>query len=136
MECASAIEAGIAAELVNYPWIAAAWLFGSLARGDAKPESDLDLAVLLDPGAPSNAEDELRDLAWRLERFSPAHRVDILVLGKQGPIIRHRILKEGKLVLDRDRERRVDFEGRTISEYLDWKPTHDIAMASVFRGLH
>ncbi len=51
-----------------------------------------------------------------------------MVLGEQGPVLRHRVLSEGQLVHDADREARIAFEGRTIAEYLDWKPTHDIAM--------
>jgi hypothetical protein len=59
-------------------------------------------------------------LSARLERFSPSARVDILVLGAQGAILRHRILKEGLLVKDTDPQARMQFEERTIRDYLDW----------------
>ena len=117
------------------PIVASAWVFGSLARGDAGPRSDLDVAILL-VRAPTAADlDELRGLSAALERYAPSRRVDIIVLGPQGSVFRHRVLCEGRLVLDRDPARRSDFEARTISEYLDWKPTHDIAMASTMIGL-
>lgn len=115
--------------------IAAAWVFGSVARGDAREDSDLDVAVLL-AGAeqPGDVEDLYR-LASALERFAPSRRVDVIVLGKQGPVFRHRVLREGVLVHDADPEARFAFEERTIREYLDWKPTHDIAMRSTLAGL-
>lgn len=71
----------------------------------------------------------------RLEPFSPSGRVDIVVLGQQGPVFRHRVLREGVLVVDANPTARHAFEGRTIAESLDWKPTHEIAMASALQGL-
>ena len=121
--------------LLRHPRIVAAWVFGSLARGDARADSDLDIAVL--PALPQRPEDtaDLFRLAAELERFSPSRRVDVVVLGPQGPVLRHRILSEGRLVKDADREARMEWEERTMREYLDWKPTHDIAMRATFAGL-
>lgn len=132
---ASLDKSRIAALIARDERIAAAWVFGSVARGDASSASDLDVAVLLRERPTKADEDSLRALAVDLEAFSPSGRVDIVVLGRQGPVFRHRILREGVLVVDADPARRFDFEGRTIAEYLDWKPTHDIAMASALEGL-
>ena len=129
------VARAIGAKCAAQPRIAAAWLFGSVAREEEREDSDLDVAVLLRPGAASDAEPGLRELATQLEPYSPSGRVDILVLGEQGAVLRHRILVEGRLVHEADRDLRVDFEGRTISQYLDWKPTHEIAMQAVFAGL-
>lgn len=115
--------------------IAAAWVFGSVARGDATRASDLDVAVLLRESPPRADDASLRALSLDLEAFSPSGRVDMVLLGAQGPVFRHRVLREGVLVVDADPARRQDFEGRTIAEYLDWKPTHEIAMASSLQGL-
>jgi len=125
----------IAEALAAHPRIAAAWIFGSVARDEADPYSDLDVAVLLKGPAGRDDAMSLYDLSAELERHSPNGRVDIVVLGPQGPVFRHRVLSEGVLVHDADPEARHDFEGRTIVEYLDWKPTHDIAMRSTFEGL-
>lgn len=121
--------------LASYPRIAAAWVFGSVARGDAGPQSDLDVAVLMRSPPDSADTRALLALSTELERFSPSGRVDMVILGPQGSVFRHRVLSEGVLVLDADREARFDFEEWTIREYLDWKPTHDIAMRSTFAGL-
>jgi len=126
----------IEAALSRHAEICAAWVFGSVARGEEGSGSDLDLAVLLacDTDAEA-ARPALWALSLELEPCSPSGRVDVLVLGTQGPVLVHRILSEGVLVRDADRERRVEFEGRATVDYLDWKPTHDIAMRSALDGL-
>jgi uncharacterized protein len=125
----------ISAAAASCDALAAAWLFGSLARGEGRPTSDLDLAVLVSPDAHARAAAQLAELSLALERHSPSGRVDVVILGRQGPVFRHRVIKEGVLVLDRDPALRRAFETRTIIDYLDWKPTHDIAMASTMAGL-
>ncbi len=122
--------------LSRHPEVCAAWVFGSVARGEAGSESDLDLAVLLARDTDAEAaRPALSALSLELEPCSPSGRIDVLILGTQGPVLVHRILREGVLVRDADRERRVQFEGRAIVDYLDWKPTHDIAMRSALDGL-
>ncbi len=128
------MEREIARILAGYEGIATAWLFGSVARGEAGDHSDLDLAILPTACAEVDSDTLLR-LANELEPFAPSGRVDLVILGEQGPVFLHRVLSEGHLVLDRDPQRRVAFESRVYVEYLDWKPTHDIAMRSTFKGL-
>ncbi|HWB79395.1 MAG TPA: nucleotidyltransferase domain-containing protein [Nannocystaceae bacterium] len=125
----------IAAAAASCDAVAASWLFGSLARGEGRPSSDLDLAVLIHADAGPRVSTQLTELSLALERHSPSGRVDVVILGRQGPVFRHRVIKEGVLVLDRDPALRRAFEARTIIDYLDWKPTHDIAMASTMAGL-
>lgn len=130
-----ALRAAVSPIIARFPRIAAAWVFGSVARGDARADSDLDVAVLLDGPERDGDALALYDLAAELERVAPSGRVDIVILGAQGPVFRHRILREGVLVSDASPAVRRAFEERTVSEYLDWKPTHDIAMRSVLPGL-
>jgi predicted nucleotidyltransferase len=133
--CPQVDLAAIAAAAARHDMIRTAWLFGSLARGDAHSTSDLDLAVLLAGPEDEHARAQLAELSLELERWSPSGRVDIVVLGPQGPVFRQRVLREGVLVLDRDVALRKTFQARTTIDYLDWKPTHDIAMASTMSGL-
>ena len=39
-------------------------LFGSRARGDAEPESDMDVLVVLEDGADAAAREAVSDCAW------------------------------------------------------------------------
>ncbi len=106
--------------------VAAAWIFGSVARGDARDESDLDVAVLLrDPAADALTDRRaLADLAARLER-AVDRPVDLVVLSLRDPILAHRVLSEGRLVHDGDRDRRLDFTSDALARYLDWAPRYE-----------
>jgi uncharacterized protein len=135
MPLSADLTAAAAAATARHPLIAAAWVFGSVARGEAHRDSDLDVALLpTRPPTPAEAV-ALYEIAAALERYSPSGRVDLLLLGDQGPVLRHRVLRDGVLVRDADPELRLQFEFRTIAEYLDWLPTHEIAMRSTMAGL-
>ena len=112
------------------PALAAAWVFGSVARGEARAESDLDVAVLLrEPSADAlSMRRELMRLAANLER-AVGRRVDLVVLGLHDPIVAHRVLSEGQLVLDADPERRIAFTSDAVARYLDWSPLYEAAAA-------
>lgn len=51
--------------LAKQPDVVGAWLYGSVARGEDKPESDVDIAVLLESGRQS---EDVRDELSALER--------------------------------------------------------------------
>ena len=98
-----------------------AYLFGSVARDAAGPRSDVDVAVLLadDPprtlaGLRFDLEDDLRE-DLRLP-------VQLVVLNRASVDLVHRVLRDGKLVLDRDPSRRIAFEVRARREYFDLLP--------------
>lgn len=112
-----------------FPEVAAAWLFGSRGRGGHSPESDVDVAVLLDASADRTDPGLLGGIASALEQAAGGLDIDLVALdvAKQGPVFCHRVLSEGKLVHDGDRVARVDFESRVYSRYLDYRPTWDIA---------
>lgn len=121
----SELDRSIAAVLSRYPELACAWLFGSVARGDDGPASDLDVGLVFRRRG-ATARDHYRllgDLASRLEESSGGRPVDLVVLEAQGPIFCHRVLSEGRLVYDADPDRRADFVSDTISRYLDFRPT-------------
>jgi predicted nucleotidyltransferase len=63
--------------------------FGSIARGDASPNSDIDILVELD--APSF--DHYMDLKFYLEEKS-GRSVDLVLKGSLKPAVRERILRE------------------------------------------
>jgi uncharacterized protein len=125
----SELDTAIASVVADYEQIAAAYLFGSLARGDATRRSDLDLGVVLQSRSDTALTHHrpLADLASRLEPLSPSGKVDVVVLDSQGPVFQHRVLRDGRLVYERDRERRVDFESDAYVRYFDWRPTYEIA---------
>jgi len=101
--------------------LAAAWLFGSCARGTARPDSDVDVAVLYVDAPPPGLE----GLAFHLEAAldgllgRPTH---LTVLNRASVDLAQRVLRDGLLLLDRDRSRRIRFEVRTRQEFWDFEP--------------
>ena len=129
------LEQRLTAVLSDYSMIAAAYLFGSCARGEPTPHSDLDVGlVLLDRGDTfANHHRELLDLANRLEQAG-GRTVDLVLLEEQGPVFCHRVLSEGKLVHEALPARRIDFESVTLIRYFDWQPTWESARRHSLQG--
>jgi len=101
--------------------LAAAYLFGSMARGSAMPDSDVDVGVLY-VDAPAPGLDGLAfHLEAELERLlgRPVH---LAVLNRAPVDLAKRVLRDGCLLLDRDHSRRIRFEVRTRQEFWDLEP--------------
>ena len=92
-----------------------AYLFGSLARGEAHPGSDVDLAVRSD--GPLGLT-ESSALIGRLES-ALGRRVDLVDLHRAPPLLLHEVLSEGIPLIVRDPDEQADFETRAIARFLD-----------------
>jgi predicted nucleotidyltransferase len=119
---AEEIERGLTTVLERAPEpIAAAYLFGSVARGTAGEDSDVDVAVLYAADPPSTLEARPFRLEAELERG--LGRVVQVVLLNDAPVdLVHRVLRDGRLVLERDRSARIRFEVRARAAYFDLLP--------------
>jgi predicted nucleotidyltransferase len=101
---------------------AAVWVFGSRARGDSYPGSDLDLGVLDRDGAETVSWRRIALLAERVEVALPGLRADVVLLRNAPLELADRVLREGVLVLDNDPQARSDFSERTLLLWLDDQP--------------
>lgn len=116
--------------------VAAAYLFGSQARGQSGPLSDIDLGVWASPGLTARERFDLRlRLTSAVERVLGGQPVDLVVLDDASPLLRHRAWRDGELLLDRDPRTRVRDEARTLVEYLDTKPLREQTAAGVSNRL-
>lgn len=101
--------------------VAAVYLFGSVARGTDTPASDVDVGVLLarEPARDLNALllGVEGDLEKALERD-----VQIVVLNSAPCDLVHRVLRDARLVLDRQPSLRIAFEVRARNEFFDLEP--------------
>jgi len=116
-------DGSLAAVFARYP-VAAAYLFGSQATGATTPLSDVDIAVLLDPGLPAAGEVQamlISDLMLALHRSD----VDVVVLNTAPPLLKERAISRGHLLYCRDDIARVRFEVATRREYIDTQPLRD-----------
>lgn len=101
--------------------VVAVYLYGSRARATARADSDLDLALLLSAPPPAtlhNVAREVKDAVERAVRIP----VEAVVLNGAPADLAHRVLRDGILVLDRDRAARLWFEVRARNEYFDLAP--------------
>lgn len=98
--------------------IAAAYLFGSVARGTARPDSDVDVGVLYS-GEPPRGLDAFR-LEGEIESLLGLP-VQVVTLDTAPPDLVHRVLC-GKLLVDHDPSRRVRFTVQAENEFFDIQP--------------
>jgi predicted nucleotidyltransferase len=101
--------------------LVAAYLVGSVARGTDSSDSDVDVGILLRI-APSGDLNDLRfELEGNLER-ALGQRTQVVVLNNAPPDLLHRVLRDGRLLVERDRAARIRFEVRARNEYFDLLP--------------
>lgn len=111
-----------------------AYLFGSVARGEDRHDSDVDIAVVLGrPGGPSLPDlDRLAQLQQRLSELLQ-REVDLVPLDGAPPDLRHHVLVDGILLCEGDRAARIEFEVATRNEYADHLPFLLAYRAAVLR---
>lgn len=107
--------------LAAEPRVLAAYLFGSFARGTASEDSDLDIAVLFAERIDARLGGPLDDLRDAVERA--CRRPCDLIDARSAPAdLVHRVLRDGKLLVERDRSARIAFEVARRNEYFDLLP--------------
>lgn len=101
--------------------VVAAYLYGSVARNVHRSQSDVDVALLLDDDPPETLDGLRLDLASRLgdELGRP---VDVVILNRAPCDLAHRVRRDGVILIDRDRRRRVAWEVKSRNEYFDMEP--------------
>ena len=109
--------------LESHPEILFAYLFGSQATGKARANSDVDIAVYLSKKIRSK-----QTLDWRLTLMAELSRVlrtdavEIIVLNEAPLVLRYEVVSKGKLLVNADPSKELDFKLRTRDEYFDTAP--------------
>jgi len=104
--------------------IACVYLFGSQARQQSKPVSDVDVAVLYKNQVPGGFDRLGIPLAGELEKITKKP-VDMIVLNNANVDLVHKVLRDGIIVFESDRSARIQFEVNSRNAYFDLKPYLD-----------
>lgn len=116
----------LAAVLAARPEILEAYLFGSVARGEAQAHSDVDVAVFTDAGLREDGAFGYRaELTAALMSALGSNAVDVVLLDEAPPLLYHRVLRDGVRILSRDLRATTVREGRALSRYCDYLPQLD-----------
>ena len=109
--------------------ILAVILFGSCARGENTPASDIDVCLVLGdrPYTPLY-------LSRKKLQYLKIGGIDIHVYQQLPLYIRHRVLKEGKVLFTRDEEALYELAFRTAQSFEDFKYRYDSYLQQVAHG--
>ena len=103
--------------------LVAAYAFGSRCEGRDRPDSDLDVGVVLDPAAQDASDLALAKLEAGIQRSAGEIAVDVVVLNEQGLAFQFNALSRGRVLYERSREARAAYEANLLSRYFDFLPT-------------
>ena len=102
----------IAKEIGKIKSVRAVYLFGSYARGEHGPLSDIDLCVIGD----LTEKERYKVLEWLSDNL------DIVFFDMLPVYIKIRVFREGKLLFVKDKEETRRIALKTLADYLDFKP--------------
>ena len=94
------------------------YVYGSMARGEARDTSDIDVGVLYTQEPPPTLDGLGLELGYKLEQLL-GKPVDLVVLNRAPLDLIHRVLRDGVLVYDSDPSSRIRFEVQARSAYFD-----------------
>jgi len=95
------------------------YIFGSYAKANNNADSDLDIAILLNNSY--NPMDKL-SLIGDLTSIFKRDDIDLVILNSANSVLKHQVIKYGKLIFMKSEDIKVDFEVRVLKEYMDMEP--------------
>lgn len=112
-----------AAEVLTDQSVQFAYLFGSQARGQARPDSDVDVAVHFSPDmASSEYLARSTTLSGRLAHRAGAGPINGLVVLNDAPLrLVGRVLRDRVVLYSSDETARVDYEVRLSKQAMDFE---------------
>lgn len=105
------------------PSLVVAYLFGSSIKGKVKPLSDIDIALLF-LTEDINQYIEAKILIDTMEILE-TEKIDLINLNEAPLHIQYGVLKNKRIIFCDNDVKRIDFETKTIKEYLDFKHIRD-----------
>lgn len=97
--------------------IAAVWLYGSVARGDARRGSDVDVGVLFAAHLQTDRRRALDEIERAVARALPGRKRSVVDLEGAPLLLRHRVLRDGALLAEPDPRARSRFAARVLESF-------------------
>jgi len=110
--------------------VLAVFLFGSAARGEVGARSDIDVCLVLNEdalGDPTDASHKRLD-------YLAAFDLDVRVFQQLPLYVRHRVLKEGRVLFARDEDLLYRLALRTVRQFERFKPIYHHYLEQVARA--
>ena len=104
--------------LKSHPQVIFSYLFGSLAKHQPFPLSDVDIAVYLKPG--SNLAECKLDILGRLMDILRTDEIDLVIINRADISLVMNIIKSKKIIVDKDPFERHRFESLIMRKYFDF----------------
>ncbi|KCZ73110.1 hypothetical protein ANME2D_00169 [Candidatus Methanoperedens nitroreducens] len=109
----------------RFDYVEIAYIFGSFLESDKF--NDIDVALVVSKGLNSYRRFKFAmEVARELERaIKPRFEFDVKILNYSSVEFQHEVLKKGKVIFVRDENKRIEYESKLISTYLDLKVMYD-----------
>lgn len=101
----------------EHPEVVIAYLFGSFAKGEVKPLSDIDIAYLLDLHPSEDPLDKDLELQAVISRVLGTDEVDCYLLNKAPLPFQYEVIRTGKVIGCRDPSDRKRYEDGVKQAY-------------------
>ncbi|HMO18106.1 MAG TPA: nucleotidyltransferase domain-containing protein [Oligoflexia bacterium] len=113
--------------LSNSDIVSFAYLFGSRATGHSRPNSDYDIAIFPEENY-LKCSDKLEKLSLfnklqeNLEKALGSVKLDLIDLNTATPLLKYKVIRNGLLIMEKNRSFKANKVSRWTMEYLDLKP--------------
>jgi len=101
-------------ELKKNKKVEAICLFGSYVKGNVKPFSDIDICIITERNISKQVKEEILS--------NSSKKIDISIFWDLPPVMRFRVIKEGKLLYKKDDLKLQRIKIDTFKTYLDFRP--------------
>ena len=105
--------------------ITAAYLFGSYAKGKNHPLSDIDIAVLLKENM--DFFQKKLDLIETASETLSTDEFDLVILNQASPGLAFEILNNGKILVNKNENLRIEFLLKNAKKYMDTYPLRKLS---------
>lgn len=119
------LKAAAAAYFGEQSHVAAAFLFGSQARGTVRPNSDVDVAVLMEHGYSDDAFLPVT-FATDLMRILRRDDVDVVILNSAPPVLMHRVARDGEILFATSNTVVAEFVIYAVQQFEDTRPLREL----------